>query len=250
MTYLSDKAIGVELAIYALDEDTPRKIKCMCIDYTYMSFRRAKSRTTNRNTYYDNALTSFTNPPIQTGDLHVRGDLTVGRDLRSKNFYATGNYFLNNYVLIPAGTIIQSAAINVPGGWFSCNGDALLANMYSALFDAIGYTFGGEEGEFNLPNMNGRVAVGSGGGYNLGVSGGEATHTLTTTEIPSHSHSLTRRSNPDAGSYDTDGLRRAESSAATTDRNTDGSFNTGTTGGGLPHNNMQPYVVLRYLIKW
>ena len=86
---------------------------------------------------------------------------------------------------------------------------------------------------------------------NLGVSGGAETHTLTVGEIPAHSHSLKRRPNADAGTYDIDNLRKAESSAITSDRLEDvGDFNTRSTGSGNAHNNMQPYVVLRYLIKY
>ena len=66
-----------------------------------MSFRRAQNRSVNRNVYLDNRLTTFTNPPIYTGDLFVTrdetiggnlsigGNLTIGKDLRSNNFYAT-----------------------------------------------------------------------------------------------------------------------------------------------------------------
>jgi microcystin-dependent protein len=68
--------------------------------------------------------------------------------------------------------------------------------------------------------------------------------------MPSHSHSLTRRSNPDDGSYDTGNLHQDESSAATTDRADLGLFNTNNTGSGDAHNNMQPFLVLRYFIKY
>jgi microcystin-dependent protein len=232
-----------------------------------MSFLRAQRRAINRNVYYDNRLTNFTNPPIRVGDLYVErnesiggdldicGNLTVGKDLNARSYYATGNYYLNNYVLIPAGTIIQSAAINEPAGWFDCNGRILLKIDYANLFDAIGYTYGGADSSFNIPDMRGRVGVGSGTGAALtaralGETSGEEGHILTVGELPSHSHSLTRRSNPDNGTFDTDDAHRAESSAATTDRADLGLFTTNATGSGLAHNNMQPYVVLRYLIKY
>jgi len=179
----------------------------------------------------------------------------VKYNTKSENFYATGNYYLDNYVLIPPGTVIQSAAVNEPDGWFECNGRSLNSNDYGNLFSAIGYTYGGSNGNFNIPDTRGRVCVGAGQGngltnHNLSSTGGEEAHTLSVNEIPSHSHSLTRRSNPDTGAFDTDNLRQDESSACTTDRAELGPFNTFNTGGGAAHNIMQPFIALRHLIKY
>lgn len=227
-----------------------------------MSFRRHQSFAINTNAYLDNRLTDFTNRPMYTNDLLVKrncdicGNLTVGHDIRANNFYATGNYYLDGYVLLPPGSIIQSAAINAPAGWFDCDGRELNATEYPELFAAIGYHYGGAEGIFNIPDTRGRVAValGQGDGLtnrpNLGATGGEETHTLSINEMPSHSHTLTRRSNPDNGAFDTNDDRKAESSACTTDRDIKGTFSTYSTGSGQAHNNMQPFFVLRYLIKY
>ena len=232
-----------------------------------MSYQRAQRRAINRNVQYENRLTVFTNPPIQNGNLYVQqsqtiggnldisGNLTVGQNLSAYNFYASGNYYLNNYVLIPAGTIIQSAAINEPSGWLDCNGRVLNTSLYAALFTAIGYTYGGADLSFNIPDMQGRVPVGRGSGAgltsrSLGATGGEETHTLSVGELPSHTHSLSRRSNPEDGAYDTGDGHAAESSACTTDRSILGTFSTSATGSGTAHNNMQPFVVVRYLIKY
>lgn len=226
---------------------------------------RAKSRSINNALFINNRLAKFVKPPTTTLDLNVENDETVqnnlyiGNDLSSKNFYASGNYYLNNYILIPYGTIIQSAAISVPNGWLNCDGAIILRTTYTNLFNVIGYTystmFSGTDLSFNVPDLQGRVAVGSGAGQGLtsrtlGDKGGEETHTLTVAEMPSHSHSITRRSNPDAGAYDTNGVNAQESSAATTDRATSGSFNTSSVGSGQAHNVMQPYIVLRYFIKY
>jgi microcystin-dependent protein len=242
-----------------------------------MSIYRTKSRTPNKSratnsfVFFQNRLTTFTNPPIRTGDLHIEnnetvsgnldvsGNLTIKGNMTANNFYATGNYYLDNYILIPAGTIIQSAAINIPSGWFDCDGSLLSTTTYADLFNAIMYTYGGSGSNFNIPDIRGRVPIGSGSGTDLttrslGSTGGEEEHTLSISEIPSHTHSLTRRPNPDSGAFDTDSLRSLESSAATTDRTKDDgsldTFNTYNTGGGDSHNNMQPYIVLRYLIKY
>jgi len=216
---------------------------------------------------FQNRLTNFTSPPIHNGDLYVErneliggnldvsGNLTVRKDIRAKNFYASGNYYLDDYVLIPAGTVIQSAAINEPEGWFECDGRSLNTTVYSDLFSAIGYTYGGSNGTFKIPDTRGRVCIGAGQGdgltnHNLSSTGGEEAHTLSVNEIPSHSHSLIRRANPDDGAYDTNSGRQDESSAATTDRADLGPFNTSYTGGGAAHNIMQPFIALRHLIKY
>ena len=85
---------------------------------------------------------------------------------------------------------------------------------------------------------------------NLGDKNGEETHTLTVNEMPQHSHSLTRRSNFQDTAFDPLDAHKDESSAVTTDRTILGQFNTNTAGGSAAHNNMQPFIVLRTLIKY
>ena len=239
-----------------------------------MSFWRAKLRATDRNVYYDNQLTNFTNPPIYYGDLHVRnnetvggdldvcGNLHVGKDLTATNLIATnnvsavnGNFYLHNYILIPYGTVIQYAGSTAPGGWLLCDGTLYNRYDFVDLFGAIGYTYGGADNSFNVPDLRGRVGVGAGSGpgltnRTLGGKSGEETHTLTAGEMPAHTHSLDRRSNPDAGAYDTGNAHASQSCASTTDRSILGKFYTDSTGSGNAHNNMQPYLVINYLIKY
>ena len=233
-----------------------------------MSFRRIQSQTNNRNVYLENRLNNFTKPPMHEGDLYVErdevvyGNLTVGKDLRSTNFYATGNYYLDTFVLIPAGTIIMSAATTEPGGWFDCNGRSLvkgaIGSTYYDLFLAIGYTYGGSGANFNIPDMRGRVGVGLGQGAGLSnrpladISGAEM-HTLTEEQMPDHSH--TNNSTNNLGLAKVTGSNTASTNLDSTATEIDlfqqpTALSIDSTGGGLPHNNMQPYVVLRYLIKY
>lgn len=222
-----------------------------------MSFRRIQSQTTNRNVYLENRLHNFAKPPMYEGDLYVE------RDLHSNNFYATGNYYLDKFVLIPAGTIIMSASVTEPGGWFDCNGRTLakgeVGSTYYDLFLAIGYTYGGSGVSFNIPDMRGRVGVGQGQGAGLSnrpladISGAE-THTLTMAQMPDHSH--TNNSTNNLGLATVTGFNTA-STASGLDNSTEidlfarpTALSIDSVGGGLPHNNMQPYVVLRYLIKY
>lgn len=234
-----------------------------------MSYRRAQRREMNLRVMLDNRLSTLTNAHNYDGDLHIErnetvggnldvsGDLTVGGDLRARNYYATGNYYLNNYVLIPAGTIIQSAAITQPAGWLDCDGQILSKVVYANLFIAIGYAYGGADLSFNIPDMRGRVGIGYGTGAgltprSLGDISGAETHTLSVGQMPQHSHSSNSTSTlgliPSGGN-----TADFEGDNTPTEPNLYGTVTALTinnTGSGLPHNNMQPYVVLRYLIKY
>ncbi len=119
-----------------------------------MPYPRAKSRSINQTVYYDNRLSSFVKQPMQIGNLavekdetvggnmNVGGNLRIGGDLSATNFYANnGNFFLDNYILIPYGTIIQSAAINTPNGWLLCNGASILHHFALKMRNGNSYLY-------------------------------------------------------------------------------------------------------------
>ena len=63
--------------------------------------------------------------------MDICGNLTIGNELTANSFYAkSGNFYLDNYLLIPYGTIIQSAAVNVPAGWLLCDGASVVKSIY------------------------------------------------------------------------------------------------------------------------
>ena len=234
-----------------------------------MSFRRTQSRAINHHVFLDNRLTNFVGEHVHYGDLIierdllVNGNLTVKHDIRARSFYATGNYYLDNYILVPAGTIVQSAAINVPDGWLNCNGSLLNKLQYIDLFGAIGNSYGGliTDLSFNLPDLRGRVGIGAGQGADLSnrvfaTSGGEETHTLTTGEMPTHNHGVTDPGHSHSIPIRSEGFADMgpdDDVSQGTGYNT-GSALTGITinnaGSGNAHNNMQPFLVIRYLIKY
>jgi microcystin-dependent protein len=238
-----------------------------------MSFRRTQSRAINHHVFLDNRLTNFVGEHVHYGDLIVErnalinGNLTVKQDIYARSYYATGNYYLDNYILVPAGTVVQSAAIVVPDGWLNCNGALLNKLEYIDLFAAIGNTYGGliTDLSFNLPDMRGRVGIGAGQGADLSnrvfaTSGGAETHTLTTGEMPSHSHGVTDPGHNhsyinNTGDQSVNNLITSVDAADQADYGkTTGNSVTGitiiNTGGGNAHNNMQPFLVIRYLIKY
>lgn len=134
-----------------------------------------------------------------------------------------------------------------PLGWLLCDGAAISRTKYSKLFSVIGITYGSGDGEttFNLPNLKGKTVVGldsSDTDFNtLGKTGGEKNHTLTVSEMPIHTHRQGFRYGVASGTAAT--MKSSEVNGG-------GGFgNTESTGGGQAHNNLQPYIVLNYIIK-
>jgi microcystin-dependent protein len=228
-----------------------------------MSFIRAKNNAINKNVYDSNRLANFNKPHIRVGDLYIErneyigGNLTIGGDLSANNFYAANNFYIQDYLLIPYGTIIQSAATTIPKGWLLCDGRSVSKILYSNLYGAIGVTYGGTliGTDFNLPNLNRRVIVGAvtnDVSYNLANTGGEERHTLTVAEMPSHSHSTTPSSGYGLIKYDgTSTMNAAVNDGSEPNLYTaPNSLTINDQGGDQSHNNMQPYIALYYLIKY
>src|SRR6185369_6147932 len=125
-----------------------------------------------------------------------------------------------------------------------------------ALFSLLGTTYGGDgRTTFALPNLNDRVVVGAGQGpglanYDLGQSGGEATHTLTTLEMPSHTHMV--QADTSAGTHpEPVGNFPAHNAAGAKSYSLAGGqmmAPLAASGGNQPHNNMMPYLGMRYVI--
>lgn len=157
---------------------------------------------------------------------------------------------LTGVVAVPTGCISMWGTNTPPTGWLLCDGSVISQTTYSVLYAVIGSTFntGGEgAGNFRLPNIKGKVAVGRDSSQTefdtLAETGGEKTHTLTTTEIPSHNHSFEAGANAGKGGG---GATRAHGDGNTTNNC---SPSTSYVGGSGVHNNLQPYIVLNYIVK-
>lgn len=112
-------------------------------------------------------------------------------DMPNISLSSSGN-ILTPYM---AGMIIMSAGLVYPNGWLPCDGRLLNRVEYAELFSAIGTQFGAGDGSttFAIPDLRGRVPVGTGAGDNLTTrnmadQGGEETHTLVADEVPAHTH--------------------------------------------------------------
>lgn len=160
----------------------------------------------------------------------------------------------------PIGAITSYAGNTAPTNWLICDGSAISRVTYADLFNAIGTTYGAGDGSttFNLPNLKGKVPVGKDTTQNefdnLGEIGGEKTHTLTIDEMPSHKHNgifeyysereISNRIDGGGGGHNIN--------YSSFDGSMDNSYSylyTADAGGGQPHNNLQPYIVLNYIIK-
>ena len=149
---------------------------------------------------------------------------------------------------------IQICAGNfAPLNWHFCDGSLLAISEYDTLFSLIGTTYGGDgQTTFAVPDLRGRIPIHQGGGFVIGQSGGAEAVTLTTQQLPVHSHPMTAAAiggdqpspagNVLANSLsitpyinDAPGAAMAAAIAA--------------AGGSQPHNNLQPYICINYIIS-
>lgn len=191
-----------------------------------------------------------TNPQYH---LDITGDVNI-----------TGDYKVNGANLVPTGTVSAFAGSSAPTGYLLCDGTAVNRTTYAALFGVISDTYGVGDGSttFNLPDLRGRVVAGLGEsllgvtadslGDDNGLIASTKTHTLTTAEMPSHQH---KTDGTDSG--DNHPVRKGSDAiidgTSATSSADDAYYKTGsvtgTAGSGQAHNNVQPTIILNYIIK-
>ena len=142
-----------------------------------------------------------------------------------------------------------------PHGWALCNGQLLSIAQYTALFSLLGTTYGGDgKTTFGLPNLQGNAPMhwGSGPGLTpreIGETGGSSTVTLTSAELPIHTHQAAASlSSASALSPAGNVLGDAALYAAPQFADTMAPAAVGPAGGSQPHDNMQPSLGLTFII--
>jgi microcystin-dependent protein len=157
-------------------------------------------------------------------------------------------------------TILLFAGNFAPRNWGFCDGSIIAIQSNTALFSLLGTTYGGNgTTTFALPDLRGRVAVGTGNGpglsgYQLGQVGGSETVTLNVNNIPAHSHAVRVPTTDGAATSDDPNgniLALQGSSvyaAANTATGSYGGVTDSLVGGSQPISILQPYLALNYVI--
>ena len=160
----------------------------------------------------------------------------------------------------------------IPNGWLACNGQTLPINQNQALYSLIGTKFAGGDGRttFALPNLNGRIIVGTGINgsttYELGETGGLENVTLTSNQLPAHNHTINVNVSYDLALPSTNflGNPNVQTSSTQKQKNT-GNANLYTTvmptnpvnleadsvantNAAVPHENRMPFLAMVYCI--
>jgi microcystin-dependent protein len=195
----------------------------------------------------------------------------------------------NAELLVPVGSIHQFAGSQAPQGYLLCEGQAISRTDFARLFSVLATTYGVGNGTttFNIPDLRSRVAVGraaSGTFATIAATGGAETHALDVTQIPSHTHiqnphnhsqnSHNHSQNSHNHTYNGQPATRfvnygqnspingnamtprggMENATATNNPTTATNQNTTATnqntGSSSPHNNLQPYNTVNYIIKF
>lgn len=140
-----------------------------------------------------------------------------------------------------------------PKGWALCNGQLLPINQNQALFSLLGTTFGGDGRQtFGLPDLRGRTPIHVGSSHTLGERGGEQAHTLSTAELPTHTHVA----NATSTTQNTIAPANARIADTTPSELYSGGSNLvamgaqmiTATGGSQAHLNMQPFLTLSFCV--
>lgn len=177
------------------------------------------------------------------------------KSLQDKVDKVTGKELVDPTAVVQTGMLMPWAGLstNKPDGWLICNGAAVSRTTYADLFAIIGIKYGSGNGvdTFNLPDMGGYVPVGAtkdtnvttpslSNGYGVAQKVGEDKHTLSISEMPSHSHALPNNWNEGGAGHIASGGNNDEGAISDT---------TGSTGGGSAHENRQPSLAMYYIIK-
>ena len=166
------------------------------------------------------------------------------------------------------GSVQLFAGSSAPNGWLICNGQAISRITYAALFAVIGTTYGAGNGSttFNIPNLVNKTVRGS---NSLGKTGGADTVTLSTANIPAHTHGAGSYSAVSNGAHthsltghapygtglNTVGAGHTSGGKYTANTNSAGahthtvSGTSGSTGSGSAVTITNPYIMLHYIIK-
>ena len=181
---------------------------------------------------------------------------------------ATANVFTSNKVKADTssvngsdeylGEIMMGGWNFAPRGTIECAGQLLAISSNTALFSLLGTMYGGDgRTTFGMPDLRGRVPMGSGSGPGLtprsqGQKGGTETNTLTVAQMPAHSHNIPVSSDGGTSNNPLNNYMASNSEGIKHYSSSQGSGENGgataNSGGGQAQNNLQPYQVITFCI--
>lgn len=140
-----------------------------------------------------------------------------------------------------------------PAGWAFCDGSLIAISDNDTLFNLIGTTYGGDgQSTFALPNLQSRVPLHVGNGFNLADAAGVEQVTITTQQLPVHTHPFVETT-ATPNSTNPQGGILAQPTAAIFNAGTNpvgmAPSAIGVAGGNQPHDNMQPYLCISFIIS-
>jgi microcystin-dependent protein len=190
-------------------------------------------------------VTEFPKSPSDRDEVNLLNETTYGV---SRWIYVKKTESWTQIGGSPIGVIEWTGAATAPTGYVIADGSAISRTTYAGLFALYGTTHGVGDGSttFNVPSMVNRMPIGAGGTYALGATGGAATHTLTSAEMPAHTHTPLSGA---GGDRFVDALGGVSANITTGGGGYTLSATTASTGGGGAHNNLPPYIALTPIIR-
>lgn len=154
------------------------------------------------------------------------------------------------------GEIRMFAGNFAPAGWMFCDGQILPISENETLFQLIGTTYGGDgQSTFALPDLRGRMPVHQGNGLILSETGGAESVSLIAPQVPAHTHPLIGSAANASATSPSGGVPGTMPEVATSAYGSDGPLTTlapqsiATAGGSQPHENMQPFLCVDFIIS-
>ena len=218
------------------------------VDYVYRRLRIPNDEQLIANVAGAISVLSHAHNWTPQGTMTIDQAAEIGGEILDE-FMLGGNW-------MALGTVFAFAGATLPPHCLECDGAALLRVDYPQLYSALDPGFIVDADHFVTPNCYGNVIVGSDAGsgtlYPVGLTGGEINHVLSVGELASHTHNDSGHSHLEGTTLPTTipqgvgvPLPAALGSVGSTGL---ASANISNTGSDDPHNNMQPYIALRYAI--
>ena len=202
-----------------------------------------------------NLVLKMTDSPTSTAESIEASKLGKTKKFILNDYQLTAkvNNVNNVQIGMPIGSIVMWPGDTAPEGWLLCNGATYKRTEYLNLSNVIGFKYGGTKDILKVPNLQARFPLGASSKYSLGDTGGESTVTLNEQQIPEHKHQLKEMLSAKSSGSGWLGVNLNGGGSGKMENFVSPNNvypTTENTGGGQPHNNMPPYLVVNFIIKY